>query len=130
MPESYEKETEKIRVIVRPKFLPEESDPARSLYFFSYHIRITNERGSRVQLLSRQWTICDAQGGVEEVEGPGVVGLTPVIETGKTFEYSSFCPLRTPTGSMRGHFHMVGAAGEKIKVEVPTFILSEPTQYH
>ena len=39
--------------------------------------------------------------------GPGVVGETPVLEPGKSFEYNSACPLATPTGTMQGEFEMI-----------------------
>ena len=39
--------------------------------------------------------------------GPGVVGEQPVLAPGQSFEYSSGCPLRTPVGSMEGHYEMI-----------------------
>lgn len=39
--------------------------------------------------------------------GPGVVGETPTLKPGETYEYTSACPLATPTGNMSGEFEMV-----------------------
>ena len=93
-----------VRVQVESTYLPERSNPENSQWFFSYRIRITNEGTERVQLLSRHWTIIDSNGETQEVHGPGVVGQQPVIPPGGTFEYTSFCPLGTRFGTMRGTY--------------------------
>ena len=122
--------TRKILVEVRPAYVVERSDPSQDYYFFAYHVRITNQGDSRVQLLARHWLIKDGFGKIEEVRGPGVVGLQPKLKPGEVFEYSSFCPLPTPTGSMRGTYMMVDDKGEQIDVEIPQFLLAEPSHYH
>ncbi len=126
----FEATTQKIKVEVLPAYVEQESDPSQDYYFFSYRIRIYNQSDLDVQLLARHWLIKDAFGKTEEVRGPGVVGVQPKLKPGEMFEYSSFCPLPTPTGSMRGTYLMVTAKGEQIDVEIPTFLLSEPTHYH
>lgn len=126
----FEATTRQIRVAVDPIYVREESDPRRDYYFFAYTVRITNDGAEPVQLLSRRWVITDATGHVEEVEGPGVVGLQPTVKPGETFQYQSFCPLPTPTGSMEGVYIMVTGKGEKLDVEIPKFVLAEPSQYH
>lgn len=120
----------KIKIEVSPSYERDQSDPCRSLWYFSYHVRITNETDQAIKLLSRRWVIIDALGKVEQVEGIGVVGLQPLIHPGQSFEYSSFCPLATPTGSMRGHYVMADEKGREMTIEIPTFILAEPTCYH
>jgi len=72
-------------------------EPLRRLWFFAYRIRIANEGDEVVQLVSRHWVITDANGEVEEVTGPGVVGEQPILAPGEAFEYSSFCPCRLPS---------------------------------
>lgn len=42
-----------------------------------------------------------------QCRGPGVVGETPILEAGKSFEYTSACPLSTPTGNMHGEFDLI-----------------------
>lgn len=122
--------THNIKIEVSPSFIEEQSDPQRSFYFFAYKVKISNEGDKRVQLLRRQWIIVDGEGKTEEVEGAGVVGLQPKVEPGQAFEYSSFCPLQTPTGSMRGRYLFVDASGQEFWVDVPEFILSEPSFFH
>jgi len=126
----FESTTGKIKVQVDPSYIREQSDPAQNHYFFAYKVRITNEGEKPVQLMRRHWVIKDAFGQREEVEGDGVVGLQPLLKPGEVFEYSSFCPLPTPTGSMQGTYLMKSSSGEEIKVEIPMFILSEPNHYH
>jgi ApaG protein len=88
---------------------------------FAYTVRITNQGTDTVQLLSRHWIITDALERVEEVKGPGVVGEQPVLGPGESFKYSSWCPLRTPTGMMQGTYQMVRANGEQFEIEIAPF---------
>jgi ApaG protein len=76
----------------------------------------------------RHWVITDARGEVEEVEGPGIVGATPWLPPTAAFEYTSFCPLPTASGSMRGSLLMTRDDGSQFDVEVPPFeLLSDQT---
>ena len=118
--------TRGVRVQVASEYVPERSNPVQSEYFFAYHIRIANEGAETVQLLSRHWIITDAHGQMEEVQGPGVVGERPVLESGQSFEYTSACPLQTPYGSMRGSYRMLTEEGEAFDAEIAMFALSQP----
>lgn len=60
------------------------------------------------------------------MNGRGVVGLQPVIQPGREFEYTSGCPLSTPTGFMVGQYRMVTELGELFDVEIPAFSLDLP----
>jgi len=122
--------TRGILVEVRARYLPARSSPAESRWMFAYTIRITNEGDERVQLVSRHWIITDANGREEEVRGPGVVGEQPVFPPGRSFEYTSGCPLPTPFGSMRGTYQMVTAGGEGFDAEIAPFALAEPHAVH
>ncbi|NJL24756.1 MAG: Co2+/Mg2+ efflux protein ApaG [Calothrix sp. SM1_5_4] len=126
----FEATTHNIRVEVEPAYEPDQSDPRNNRFFFSYRVRISNRRDKPVQLLSRRWVITDAYGKTEEVSGPGVVGVQPKLKPGETFEYSSFCPLPTPGGSMKGTYIMVDDQGAPLEIQIPLFTLSEPNQYH
>ena len=105
-----------IKIETHPRFLPERSDPIKSYYFFSYRVRIINNHEKTVQLLSRYWHIRDAEGRVEDIHGPGVVGQTPSIKSKQFFEYTSFCPLQTPIGFMEGSYRMSFESGEEFDV--------------
>jgi ApaG protein len=115
-----------IRIMVRTSFDVARSDPKHNRWFFAYTIRIENKGSSTVQLLNRYWNITDAQGRVEQVRGPGVVGEQPVIEPGSAFEYTSGCPLTTPFGSMHGTYEMTDLQGEHFEVPIPAFALRLP----
>ena len=121
--------TRGIRVDVEARFADRrpEPDPA---WLFRYDIAITNESQELVQLLSRHWVIEHGEGPTEEVRGPGVVGARPYLVPGESFRYSSWCPLRTPFGSMRGSYLMEIPGGERFKVQIAEFTLSEPVTLH
>jgi len=118
--------TRGITVTVEPHYLPEKSQPHLGRWLFIYNIRIENHGSETVQLLTRHWIITDAAGRIEEVRGAGVVGQQPILEPGESHEYSSFCPLSTPFGTMQGSYQMTTADGEPFDVEIASFILSQP----
>lgn len=124
----YTATTRAICVTVRPQYLPDQSDPARSQYVWAYQVRIENKSTDTVQLRSRHWKITDGLGRLQEVKGPGVVGKTPMLRPGDVFEYSSGTPLSTPSGIMGGTYQMVSEQGEKFDIEIPTFSLDMPTE--
>ena len=123
---SSEATTRGIVVEVESSYVADRSDPMRNRWFFAYRIRISNHGDEVVQLISRHWIITDAHGRVEEVKGPGVVGQQPVLEPGEAFEYTSFCPLATPFGTMHGSYLMTTEDGDSFDAEIAQFTLSEP----
>jgi ApaG protein len=118
--------TNGIRVQVQSMFVPEHSSPQQNHYHFAYRISITNVGTETAQLLSRHWIITDANGDVQEVRGAGVVGEQPVLEPGASFEYTSFCPLKTKVGTMHGTYQMVRANGESFDARIAPFTLAVP----
>ncbi|WP_380876388.1 protein ApaG [Sphingomonas sp. DBB INV C78] len=122
----YSATTREVVVRVSVSFLPEQSEPARGRWFWTYHIRIENHGTAAIQLLHRHWTIVDGRGGKHEVQGEGVVGEQPVIEAGRSYDYVSGCPLHTPTGAMEGSYRMVGEDGSSFDVRIPRFQLIGP----
>jgi ApaG protein len=122
----YEKVTRAIRVRVRPEYLEAQSAPDEGRFFWSYTVEILNEGSETLQLRSRHWRITDANGRVEEVRGPGVVGQTPVIGPGESFEYTSGCPLRTASGIMVGSYQMAQPDGTLVDIAIPAFSLDSP----
>jgi ApaG protein len=118
--------TRGVKVEVESRYLQEKSDPGSKRWFFAYDIRISNEGSEVVQLLTRHWIITDAGGNVEEVKGPGVVGNQPVLAPGESFEYTSFCPLTTPFGTMEGSYQMVTEGGGGFDATIAQFALTEP----
>ena len=118
--------TRGIRVQVKSAYLPERSSPREASYLFMYNIRISNVGSETAQLISREWVITNADGEVERVKGPGVVGEQPVLPPGGSFEYTSYCPLKTPVGAMQGTYQMVTAQGEQFDAVIAPFTLAVP----
>jgi ApaG protein len=119
----YRATTRGVEVQVTPRFLSERSSPENGYFFWAYTIEIINRGSEQVQLKTRHWKITDANGRLQEVRGPGVVGETPVLEPGEKFEYTSGVPLPTASGFMTGTYGMVSAAGEGFDVQIPAFSL-------
>lgn len=114
------------RVEVEPKFLPLESDPSVNRYVFAYKIRITNQDGPVATLRRRSWRIIDSAGREERVEGEGVVGHQPLFNVGESFVYSSYCPLKTPWGTMEGQYTMELEDQSTFEIQVGRFFLVSP----
>ena len=115
-----------IVVSVEPSYLPAESEPDEHRYVWSYRVVIANHGRRAVQLMTRFWEITDANGLRRTVTGPGVVGQQPIIEPGEAFEYTSGCPLSTPSGIMSGSYRMVDDRGTTLDVVIPAFSLDSP----
>jgi ApaG protein len=122
--------TRGIEISVRSRYVPEQSEPAHHEWFFAYTVRIHNAGTKTAQLVSRHWIITDANGEVEEVRGPGVVGEQPILEPGASFEYTSACPLATSFGTMHGSYRMVTGDGDAFDAEIAPFTLAEPHTVH
>jgi ApaG protein len=116
--------TRGIRVEVESEYLADRGD--RDTYFFAYHVRISNVGQETAQLVSREWIITDGDGKVEQVKGPGVVGDFPKLDPGQSYEYTSFCPLPTPVGTMSGSYTMRTRGGETFEAEIAPFTLVVP----
>jgi len=125
--------TNGVRIQANSLFIPERSVVAgnrSAQYCFAYKIRMSMSENMSTsdtcKLQSRHWLIKDAAGKVEEVKGPGVIGLYPVMKPGANFEYCSCSPQPTPSGSsMSGSFQMVlMRSGHTFDAEVATFPLS------
>lgn len=128
-PPLFEATTRGIRVAVRAFYLADQSQPEQSHYVWAYRVTIENRGRVTVQLLRRSWRITDGMGREQQVHGPGVVGEQPVLEPGESFEYTSGTPLSTPSGFMRGLYHMVERdSGEEFDVAIPDFSLDSPHQ--
>jgi len=110
-------------VSVAPLYHEGQSCPEQLYYYWSYHVVIQNFGHEAVRLLKRTWIITDGSGHVETVEGDGVVGEQPWIQPGGMFDYQSACPLRTPTGNMRGWYHFESESGKTFKARIPLFFL-------
>ena len=119
-----------IHIHVQTRYLPEQSNPDDSQFAFSYTITIRNHGDQAAKLLSRHWIIKDDNDKVEEVQGPGVVGLQPLIEPGQEFVYSSGAVIATKFGTMQGSYEMQLPDGSRMETPIPAFLLSQPNSVH
>ena len=115
--------TEGIKIQVFPEYLPEQSNPELDRFSFSYKVLITNEGDKWAKLISRRWIIINSDGDTENVEGPGVVGYTPELSPGESFEYTSVCPLNTSWGTMEGAYNMIREDGTMFDAAINRFYL-------
>ena len=120
----------RIRIEVETSYLGEQSDPHEQRYVFAYTITIRNEGGLPATLLTRHWIITDANGGVKEVRGEGVVGEQPRLEPGQGFRYSSGAVLETPVGTMQGSYQMIDGEGQHFDAPIAPFRLAMPGILH
>ena len=118
--------TRGIRVTVSSFYLAERSSPANQQYAFAYTVRISNEGRETSQLRTRHWIITDGDGKIQEVRGEGVVGAQPLLKPGQHFEYTSWCMLPTPHGSMHGTYQMVRSDGSEFDATIAPFALLLP----
>ncbi len=119
-----------IKVSVQTAYIDEQSDETEPRYVFSYHINIENNSTTTVQLLSRYWLITDANGETVNVAGEGVIGKQPHIGVDQSYQYASGCVLKTPIGTMEGHYQMIDSEGRTLQVDIPVFSLALPNILH
>ena len=118
--------TQGIRVSVQSQYREDQSTPLAQRYVFTYTVRIANEGEAVAQLRSRHWLITDGNGATQEVRGEGVVGNQPNLSPGEAFEYTSYCVLKTPHGTMRGTYNMAREDGSSFLATIAPFSLTVP----
>jgi ApaG protein len=108
----------------------EHSEPDEDRYVFAYTVTLVNRGSVSAKLVSRHWTITDAEDHIEEVEGEGVVGEQPTLKPGEGFRYTSGAVIETPVGTMHGSYQMVAEDGQAFEANIPRFVLSAPRTLH
>lgn len=122
--------TYNIDVQVNSTYLAGQSDALTNRYVFSYTVRLRNTGTVPAKLLTRHWIITDANGEVEEVHGPGVIGEHPHLAPGEEYQYSSGVILKTPLGSMQGSYQMLADDGHAFDAPIAIFTLAVPQVLH
>ncbi len=113
-----------IRVSVLPEYDIKNSFPSENRFVFRYNVTIENLGENPIQLLRRKWLIYDVGFGFTEVEGDGVIGLTPEIHSGESFKYFSNVILRSGVGNMSGIYYCTHLfTKETLEIEIPKFNL-------
>lgn len=116
-----------VTVIVETYYQQEYSNPLNQEFMFAYRITIENNNPFPIQLLRRHWHIYETSGICREVEGEGVIGVQPIIESGSQYQYISGCNLRTEMGKMYGVYQMANLNTQEIfQVQIPSFEMVAP----
>lgn len=119
--------TQDIQVTARCRYEAAHSDPTIGRFIFSYRITIMNRGRETVRLKSRHWIVRDSLAARRSIEGPGVVGETPILGPGEEFSYGSMCDLRSGYGTMEGTYRMVRTQdGREFDVDIPSMSLEFP----
>src|SRR5215467_2457593 len=119
--------SEGVEVSVETFYQPDYSNPLQSEFMFAFRITIENHNPFPVKLHRRHWNIFDSNGSYREVEGEGVVGVQPTLESGERYQYVSGCNLRTEMGKMRGTYQMDDLSSKKfLEVNIPEFEMIVP----
>ena len=119
--------SEGVTISVETFYQPDYSNPQSSEYMFAYRITIENNNSFPVKLLRRHWYIFDSDSTHREVEGEGVIGNQPEINSGEKYQYISGCNLRTELGKMHGTYFMENLNSKKtFYVNIPAFEMIVP----
>ena len=122
----YQSRTRDILVRVVSSYAPEQSEPDAGEYIWIYTVEIEKHGTETVEVTSHRWVIVDALNRLEETVGEGVADEQPELKPGEAFRYSQTAALSTPSGAMRGVFHLVTDSGETFDAEIPEFSLHLP----
>ncbi|MBA4150194.1 MAG: ApaG domain [Verrucomicrobia bacterium] len=110
------------RVVYQPNIATPPDRPHCFVYFISIH----NETEGPVKIVGRKWVVTNSRGEITAVEGDGVVGEHPTIESGDTFSYNSFHLLDTDTAVAEGSYLGVDAEGRRVVTRIPAFKMTVP----
>jgi len=111
--------------IDRVEYRPDVDAPADRPYAFAYFITIRNESDRAVTIKGRKWVVTDASGQRVVVEGDGVVGQFPTLQTGEQFSYHSHHVIGSDSHA-EGAYLGVTDDGEPILTRIPRFEMQVP----
>lgn len=121
--------SEGVNISIETFYQPEYSNPVSCEYMFAYRITLENNNSFPVQLLRRHWYIFDSNAEHREVEGEGVIGIQPIINPGKKYQYVSGCNLRSELGKMHGMYFMENSNNKQtFIIKIPAFEMIAPSK--
>lgn len=107
--------------------MPQLDAPPDRPHPFVYFITIHNHSPSTVTIKGRKWIVTDADDHRVVVEGDGVVGEFPRLESGEQFSYNSYHTIGSDSVA-EGAFFGVTENGEPVFTRIPPFELRVPDQ--
>ena len=121
----YSQTTDEIEIAVNPNSWRTHRKSRDRPSFWAYTIRIQNHGARTVQLMHRHWRITDANGRLEEVKGPGVVGEQPILAPGESFSYTSVSAA-DPFGNHGRLVPLRGRQGRGVRRGHPRLLADSP----
>lgn len=116
-----------LRVTVdRVDYQPDAATPPDRPHCFVYFITIRNDTGGPVTIKGRKWVVTNDGGEITAVEGEGVVGEYPVIQSGENFSYNSFHLLNARSAIAEGSYLGMDDQGRKVVTRIPRFKMVVP----
>lgn len=121
----FQQVTENIKISVKANYNGMVPNGLFSYHAFSYFITIKNNSKETVQLTDRYWNIFDSLKEPEYVEGPGVIGQTPILKPNDEYNYTSNCYLHSTMGAMSGYYKMKNIhTSQEFLAIIPVFQLT------
>tara|TARA_B100000953_G_scaffold111922_1_gene92140 strand:- start:275 stop:697 length:423 start_codon:yes stop_codon:yes gene_type:complete len=112
------------RVVYQSDMVTPEDRP----HCFAYFITIRNNSDITVTIKGRKWVVNEADGNKTVVEGDGVVGMFPELESGESFDYHSFHLFSGDWAVATGSYIGVDANGRSVITRIPEFRMDVPAQ--
>jgi ApaG protein len=109
----------------RVVYRPDVDAPADRPYAFAYFITIRNESEETVTIKGRKWVVTGANGQRIVVEGDGVVGQFPRLQSGEKFSYNSHHVIGADSCA-EGAYIGVTDSGEPVITRIPRFEMRVP----
>ena len=109
----------------RVVYVPDLEAPAERPYPFVYFITIHNDSPRPVTIKGRKWVVTEEDDQTVVVEGDGVVGKFPRLESGETFSYNSYHVIATDSAA-EGAFFGTTDDGDPVYTRIPRFEMRVP----
>lgn len=109
----------------RVVYVPDLEAPAERPHPFVYFITIHNDSAETVTIRGRKWVVTDDGGQRVVVEGDGVVGKFPRLESGEKFSYNSYHVIGRDSVA-EGSFFGVTEDGTRVFTRIPRFEMRVP----
>lgn len=118
--------TPKAQAELTAVFMDDESSPAVGRFLWAYTVRVKNMGSDPLTLIGRCWELQGKDRPVEIYAGQGLVGQTPRLDPGTTYEYLSWAPLPVASGWIRGHIVALDSTGQPLRIPVAEVLLRMP----
>lgn len=106
-------------------YMPSLDAPPNKPHPFVYFVSIFNDSPISVTLRGRKWVVVESGGETIVVEGEGIVGQQPVIESGEHFSYNSYHVVGSQA-LVSGAFFVESVDGNWGYTRIPEFELKVP----